>query len=189
MDWMSCLARATVMRSFAAMNGRSRLGIESSSRALAVPTPSVSYTYDPSYLRLSSMTDGIGTTLYSYYPITPVPRLGAGKLASTKGGPLFTETVSYAYDELGRPVSREINGVTSSVAFDAGGRMKQETNALGTFSEPIGGEQGSELLVRHQNLLGIGLLGTTAFTARAASEYCVLPFDGAICPRAPDLAA
>ena len=34
----------------------------------AVPTPGVSYTYDPNYRRVVSMTDGTGTTLYSYNP-------------------------------------------------------------------------------------------------------------------------
>src|SRR5439155_19209790 len=33
-----------------------------------VPTPSVSYTYNPNYSRVTSMTDGTGTTLYSYHP-------------------------------------------------------------------------------------------------------------------------
>ena len=38
--------------------------------------PPVAYTYDPNYRRLRSMTDGTGTTLYSYIPITPAPSLG-----------------------------------------------------------------------------------------------------------------
>ena len=42
-----------------------------------VPTPGVSYTYDPNYQRVISMTDGTGTTLYSYNPITATPTLGA----------------------------------------------------------------------------------------------------------------
>jgi len=65
-----------------------------------VPTPGVSYTYDPNYQRRISMTDGTGTTLYSYHPITATPTLGANRLASVDG-PLSNDTITYAYDELG----------------------------------------------------------------------------------------
>ena len=51
----------------------------------AIPTPGVSYTYDPNYSRLVTMTDGTGTTLYSYNPVTGTPTLGANKLASVDG--------------------------------------------------------------------------------------------------------
>jgi len=44
------------------------------------PTASVSFSYDPAYLRLVSMTDGVGTTTYSYYPINSSPTLGANQL-------------------------------------------------------------------------------------------------------------
>ena len=47
----------------------------------SVSTPPVTTTYDPSYPRISSMTDGSGTTLYTYAPITGVPSLGAGQIA------------------------------------------------------------------------------------------------------------
>ena len=50
------------------------------------------------------MTDGTGTTLYSYNPITGTPTLGANQLASVDG-PLPNDTITYAYDELGRRVS------------------------------------------------------------------------------------
>jgi YD repeat-containing protein len=97
-----------------------------------VPTPAVSYTYDPSYLRLGSITDGTGTTRYAYHPITPAPGLGAGKLASIEG-PQADYTITYGYDELGRATVRQIDSVISSLVFDAGSRIIGETNALGTF--------------------------------------------------------
>lgn len=98
-----------------------------------VPTPGVSYTYDPNYLRVVSMTDGTGTTLYSYNPITALPGLGAGDMASVDG-PLHNDTITYGYDELGRRVSTAINGVAALMTFDAAGRVIGETNALGIFT-------------------------------------------------------
>ena len=97
-----------------------------------VPSPGVSYTYDPNYERLTSMTDGTGTTLYSYHPIAAVPALGAGQLASVNG-PLSNDTITYVYDELGRRVSTAINGVASTMTYDAAGRVVGAANVLGAF--------------------------------------------------------
>jgi RHS repeat-associated protein len=96
------------------------------------PTPGVSYTYDPNYERVTSMTDGTGTTLYQYYPITTPPSLGAGRLASVDG-PLTNDTITYVYDELGRRTSTAINGVATTRTFDAAWRVVGESNALGSF--------------------------------------------------------
>jgi RHS repeat-associated protein len=98
-----------------------------------VPTPGVSFTYDPNYERIVSMTDGEGTTTYSYNPITTVPTLGAGKLA-TVDGPLPNDTITYGYDELGRRVSTALNGVAMLDIYDAAGRVITKTNALGLFN-------------------------------------------------------
>src|ERR1017187_3376038 len=97
-----------------------------------VPTPTVTYTYDPDYNRILTMQDGVGTTTYAYNPITATPTLGAGKVASVSG-PLPNSTVTYQYDQLGRPVSRSINGVASSTTFDVLDRPSLVTNALGSF--------------------------------------------------------
>jgi RHS repeat-associated protein len=99
----------------------------------AIPTPNVSFTYDPNYHRVSSMTDGIGTTSYNYFPVTVPPVLGAGRLASVDG-PLTSDTVTYVYDELGRPVQTAINSVASARVFDAAGRITGVSNALGAFT-------------------------------------------------------
>lgn len=96
------------------------------------PTPTVSFTYDPVYSRLTEMTDGTGTTTYSYYSVTP-PTLGALRLHSVDG-PLANDTVTYTYDELDRVVSRDINGVRLSWAFDALGRVTEQAGAIGTFT-------------------------------------------------------
>jgi YD repeat-containing protein len=103
-----------------------------------VPTPGVSYTYDSNYQRVTSMTDGSGTTLYGYAPITGSFALDAGRLVSLDG-PLSNDTITYAYDELGRRVSTSINGVVATVAFDALSRAASETNALGAFSYTFDG--------------------------------------------------
>jgi len=97
------------------------------------PTPSVSFSYDPCYERLTSVTDGAGTTSYSYNPITATPTPGAGRLA-TVAGPLPNQAITYGYDELGRVVHRAINGVDSVVSYDAAGRVVGASNALGSFS-------------------------------------------------------
>ena len=99
----------------------------------AVTTAPVTFTYDANYNRVTSMTDGTGTTRYGYVPITPQPVLGAGQLA-TVDGPLPGATITYGYDALGRQISADINGTGSSVALDAAGRVTSETNALGTFT-------------------------------------------------------
>jgi RHS repeat-associated protein len=100
-----------------------------------VATPTVSYTCDANYNRLVTMTDGTGLTTYGYNPIAVPPALGAGRLASVDG-PLATDTITYSYDELGRAISRSINGAANaaSVGYDALGRMQTATNPLGVFT-------------------------------------------------------
>ncbi len=96
------------------------------------PTPAVTFTYDPDYMRLAGVQDGIGTAVYSYNPITPGPTFGAGKLQSVSG-PLPNSLVTYEYDSLGRVVSRTIDGVGQTADYDALGRVITATNALGLF--------------------------------------------------------
>ena len=104
-----------------------------------VTTAPVVFTYDANYNRVTSMTDGTGTTRYGYIPITPVPALGAGHLA-TVDGPLPNASIIYGYDELGRQISTDISGTGSTVALDAAGRVTSETNALGTFAYTYDGD-------------------------------------------------
>jgi len=98
-----------------------------------VATPSVFFTYDPNYRRISSITDGIGTRNYAYIPVSSPPALGAGELA-VMTGPLPNETISYAYDNLDRPVQKTMDGVVSGLAFDAAGRITGVSNELGAFT-------------------------------------------------------
>lgn len=103
-----------------------------------VATPPVAFAYDANYSRLRSMTDGTGTTHYGYIPINAALSLGAGQLASVDG-PLQDDTITFSYDELGRRVSTAINGVASSVTYDAAGRIITSTNALGVFNSTYDG--------------------------------------------------
>jgi RHS repeat-associated protein len=101
-------------------------------------TPTVTYTYDSDYERITSMVDGTGTTSYAYQTVTPAPNLGAGQLASVDG-PLPNDTISYGYDELGRRNSMSIDGLARKANFDAASRMSSETNALGSFGYAFDG--------------------------------------------------
>jgi RHS repeat-associated protein len=98
-----------------------------------VPTSPVGFTYDLNYNRLTGMADGSGKTIYSYYPITVPPALGAGELA-TIDGPLTNDTITHVYDELGRQVSTAIDGIAVRTQLDAAGRPISVTNALGIFN-------------------------------------------------------
>lgn len=92
-------------------------------------TPGVSFTYNAYYSRREAMTDGTGQTDYSYHP---VGNLGALKVAAVDG-PAANDTIAFTYDELGRSLSRTIGSASSSVVYDALGRVGQEINPLGTF--------------------------------------------------------
>ena len=102
------------------------------------PTPSVGYSYDPSYNRLTAMTDGVGLTSYAYHPINSPPELGAGKLASIDG-PLVNDTVALTYDELGRVRDESVSGVTETVTYDSLGRLTGNRNGLGQFERTYEG--------------------------------------------------
>jgi RHS repeat-associated protein len=101
------------------------------------PTASVSFTYDPVYLRPTSMTDGVGTTTYSYYPVPSSPSLGANRLRSINtpiAGTSGTDTIGYTYDALNRVIEKTVNGVGQSIGFDALGRVISATNPLDSFT-------------------------------------------------------
>ena len=93
----------------------------------AIATAGVSYAYDPVYPRIQTMTDGTGVTAYTYHP---AGQLGAGQVASVDG-PLSNDTITYAYDSVGRMATRAINGVPLTLTYDARGRVTQEANVQG----------------------------------------------------------
>ena len=100
------------------------------------PTAAVSFSYDPAYSRLVSMTDGTGTTTFSYYPVTSGPALGANQLRSVSSpiaGSSGSDTVTYTYDALNRTVGMNVNGAAQSVGYDAVNRITSASNPLDTF--------------------------------------------------------
>jgi RHS repeat-associated protein len=106
-----------------------------------IATPAVGFTYDTVDGRLATMTDGTGTTTYTYHPVATPPGLGAGQLASVDG-PLANDTIGYSYDELGRVTSRTLNGVTTTWAYDALGRLTTLTDPIGSFTYGYAGTTG-----------------------------------------------
>jgi RHS repeat-associated protein len=115
----------------------------------SVATATVSATYDATYPRLATITDGTGTTSYAYLTVTS-GQLGAGQLASIDG-PLTNDTITYNYDELGRVASRSINAVSQSTAYDPLGRVAGVTNVLGTFAYAYVGNSGRLSSVTYPN--------------------------------------
>jgi len=120
-----------------------------------IATPDVSFNYvdpvttlpDP-HGRLRSMTDGTGATTYSYHAFGGV---GGGQL-STLDGPLADDaTITYVYDELGRVVSRTLNGVTTTWAYDALGRLTTLGDPIGNFTYGYVGSTGRVGSVTYPN--------------------------------------
>ncbi len=112
-----------------------------------IATPSVSFVYDPVYNRLTSMTDGTGTTAYTYYPATG---LGANKL-HTVDGPLANDTTTYAYDEVGRVVSRGLASFATTPGYDTLGRLTSLGSPLGIFNWTYLNNTGRPLTVTYPN--------------------------------------
>jgi RHS repeat-associated protein len=114
-----------------------------------IATPTVTFTYDTTYGRVSTMVDGTGTTTTTYHA---PGNFGAGQVASIDG-PLTNDTIAYAYDQLGRVTTRSINGSANEVTwtFDALGRVTAETNVLGTFAYGYDGHTNRVASVTYPN--------------------------------------
>ncbi|MGB0373087.1 MAG: RHS repeat domain-containing protein [Opitutales bacterium] len=104
-------------------------------------TPDVSYAYNDPLARLTSHTDQLGTTAYSYVPFNG-NQAGAGAPYETNG-PWADDNIRFSYDWRNRLNKREIlddvvavPGVLHSVEwqFDSLGRVMNEVNDLGTFT-------------------------------------------------------
>jgi len=93
-------------------------------------TPNVTFTYDTYFPRLTSMTDGLGTTNYSY---TAISTNGALKLSSLDG-PYSNDAIGLTYDALGRPSGRNITGGNETFGYDAISRLTSHGTPLGSFT-------------------------------------------------------
>jgi RHS repeat-associated protein len=106
------------------------------------PTPTVQFTYDEHYNRVETMTDGsggTGLTSYTYHPVTSSPLTSGATRLHQIDGPFDNDTITFGYDQLGRATSQSINGVASTVDFDALGRLDTSSNALGPFTRSYEG--------------------------------------------------
>ncbi|MGM4986084.1 RHS repeat-associated core domain-containing protein [Rhizobium sp. 11_C7_N12_5] len=99
------------------------------------PTPNVSFAYDPYFVRLASMTDGVGTTTYGYNPsyVDGAQQLALECFTATSSTSC-SHTIAYEYDALGRPASRQISGSgAETLQYDAIGRVSNHSSDLGAF--------------------------------------------------------
>nr|WP_211209831.1 RHS repeat-associated core domain-containing protein [Uliginosibacterium gangwonense] len=99
-------------------------------------TKGVGWGWDNYYPRQTSMTDGTGTTLYTY---VPAGSPGALKMATEKG-PVANANIAYTYDELGRIQTRTVDTSTETFSYDLLGRLSNHSSALGQFSTDYLGE-------------------------------------------------
>jgi len=93
-------------------------------------TANVNFSYDPVLPRLSGMSDGTGSTSYSYYPIGST---GGGHV-QTVVSPVGTTTanITYVYDNDGRTKSRSIDSNGESYTY-SNDELVNVTNPLGSF--------------------------------------------------------
>jgi RHS repeat-associated protein len=102
-------------------------------------TPNVSFTWDPFYPRPTAMTDGTGTTTYTYVPVGSDGALQRQQ----ETPPLAGAAITYGYDALGRLASRTASGAgTETFAYDAIGRVVTHTSDLGSFTLTYLGQTG-----------------------------------------------
>lgn len=104
-------------------------------------TGNVSYTYDGYWPWLTSMTDGVGKTSYTYVPpgtaCSPPATLtncGALQLASVDSNAFSNDTITYTYDALGRLNTQTVGGDSESFGYDLAGRTATHGTALGSFA-------------------------------------------------------
>lgn len=101
-------------------------------------TPNVTFAYDPYWPRLTSMTDGTGTTSYGY---TPIGTDGGLKLSSVTS-PYTNGTISLTYDADSRLSGRTIPGGNETFGYDTLNRLNSHGTPLGTFTLGYLGETG-----------------------------------------------
>jgi RHS repeat-associated protein len=120
------------------------------------PTPNVGFGWDSYFPRLTAMTDGTGTTQYSYMaPGT----LGALLLQQETGAPP-AGAIAYAYDALGRVASRSIGGIVQETfQYDTLSRLVTYADGLGQFALSYLGETGQ--IAQRQASISAGTWATS----------------------------
>lgn len=121
------------------------------------PTANISFAYDPYFPRLTTMTDGTGTTGYAY---GPVGAPGALQLTQ-ETPPLSGVTIASAYDALGRLTSRTVAGSgAETFGYDAIGRLTTHGSDLGAFTPAYLGQTGQ---ITSRSLSGSSLATTWSY--------------------------
>jgi RHS repeat-associated protein len=120
------------VKTFAYDDANERTGITYT--ASVHTTPNVTWSWDTYFPRQTSMTDGTGTTNYSY---TAIGSNGALKLSSN-AGPYSNDTTGLSYDADGRLSARTISGANESWTYDALSRVSvHTTNTGGSLTVPF----------------------------------------------------
>jgi len=101
-----------------------------------IDAPAVSYTYDPNFDRvLTETTEGDADDYtYQYYGFTGdgnANRLKTTTIAKTRDGQPLSHDIDYAYDDLGRLLTRTFRGDTETYGYDP-------LDRLGTLADPLG---------------------------------------------------
>ncbi len=105
----------------------------------AVPTPGVSFSYDPYFLRRTGMMDQFGLTSWTYKPLGT---LGALQL-DTEDAHFANDAMTYSYDPVGRISSLTIPPTgAETFTYDPLGRLSTHGTALGTFNYNYLGNSG-----------------------------------------------
>lgn len=121
------------------------------------PTPNVTITYDTVFPRRTSITDGTGTTNFTY--IAPGTN-GALQLATIDNASYANDTITNSYDALGRLSARTIAGGNESFTYDTLGRMQTHATGLGTFTYGYLGNTGK---VTSRSLNGTSIATSWAY--------------------------
>lgn len=117
------------------LDGSPRSVTHSNLAAGTAATPNSSFTHDPYFSRISTITRGTETTTLGYHP---VGQLGALRLASIDGHFAGTsDLLAFTYDALGRMKTRNVgtSGTDHQTTwnFDSLGRLDNLVNTLGSF--------------------------------------------------------
>jgi YD repeat-containing protein len=106
-------------------------------------TPNVSFSYDAWFPRLTAMTDGTGTSLYTYRAVGAFSALQRQQETLPVSGTSASATITYGYDALGRVTSRTVAGSGSETfQYDAIGRLITHGSDLGSFNLAYLGQTG-----------------------------------------------
>lgn len=117
-------------------------------------TPNVSFSYDAFFPRIVSMSDGTGTTQYSYVPVGTYGALQRQQ----ENTQIVSGAITYAYDALGRLSIRTVPGAgPETFQYDVLGRLVAHASDLGSFTL---GYVGQTRQIASRQLAGASL-GTT----------------------------